>query len=466
MTTRYLGANDFWNAGYTGKGIDVAVIDTGVSPVLGLDGENKVIYGPDLSLESQAPNLTHLDTNGHGTFMAGLIAARYPGINGAWGDPSYYRGMAPGARIVSIKVGVADGGVDVSQVIAGIAWVIQHRKDNGLNIRVINLSYGTNSLQSYKLDPLAYAAERAWKAGIVVVAAAGNTGYQRGRGAPGLANPAYDPYIISVGASDSQYTATLADDTVAPYSASGNGVSGYKNPDLVAPGAHIQGLRVPNGWLDTEHPGSAFGGRFFRGSGTSQAAAIVSGAVALMLSRCPAATPDQIKKALRETAFKLTGFDDKAQGQGELRLNGMATAALPTTLPTAAQKFTLSTGTGSLEASRGRDHLTDNDVVLRGEVDIFGRPFSSSAVAKAIAAGSSWSGGDWNGSSWSGSSWSGSSWSGRSWSGSSWSGSSWSGRSWSGSSWSGSSWSGDRWFGRSLSGSSWTGGSWAGGPWQ
>ena len=112
-TTAYTGATAWWNAGYTGKGVDVAIIDTGVSPVDGLAGAGKLVYGPDLSFESQAPNLTDLDSNGHGTFMAGLIAAKSPA----------YRGMAPDARIVSVKVGVADGGTDVSQVIAAITWL-------------------------------------------------------------------------------------------------------------------------------------------------------------------------------------------------------------------------------------------------------------------------------------------------------------------------------------------------------
>jgi serine protease AprX len=461
MTTKYLGVHDWWNAGYTGKGIDVAVIDTGVSPVAGLDGPDKVLYGPDLSLESQAGNLTHYDTNGHGTFMAGLIAGRDAGINGAWSDPSYYRGMAPGARIVSIKVGVADGGVDVSQVIAAIAWVIQHRNDNGLNIRVLSLSYGTNSLQLPKYDPLAFAVEAAWRHGIVVVAAAGNTGYQRGRGAPGMANPAFTPWILSVGASDSMYTLTQKDDTVAPYSASGNGLKGYKNPDIVAPGAHLQGLRVENGFLDKRHPGSAFGARFFRGSGTSEAAAIVSGAVALLLDRWPAATPDMVKKFLRDNAFKLTGFDERAQGKGELRLLGL----LNKKPANATQSWARSVATGSLEASRGKDHLTRDAVLLRGEMDIFGRAWTA-ALAAQVAAGTSWSGGTWNGNTWSGNTWSGDTWSGDTWSGNSWSGNSWSGEAWSGNTWSGNSWSGEAWAGGSWSGNSWTGGSWAGGAWE
>ena len=208
-TTAYTGASAWWAAGYTGRGVDVAVIDTGISPVDGLDATGKVVYGPDLSIESQAPNLTELDTNGHGTFMAGLIAAK----------GSAYRGMAPDARIVSVKVGVADGGTDVSQVIAAIDWVVQHRTDNDLNIRIINLSYGTNSAQDYRVDPLAYAAEQAWKAGILVVAAGGNYGFQSHmNNAPALADPALDPYMLSVGSSDSMGTLSPQDDKVPAFS--------------------------------------------------------------------------------------------------------------------------------------------------------------------------------------------------------------------------------------------------------
>src|SRR5262249_31764793 len=148
-----------------------------------------------------------------------------------------YKGMAPDARIVSVKVATADGGTDVVQVIAAIDWVVQHRTDNGLNIRVLNLSYGTNSLQDSRVDPLAFAAEQAWKQGLVVAAAAGNTGYQTGRGAPGMADPAYDPYVIGVAAADTMGTLNVKDDVVASYSASSSG-GNAKRPDFAAPGSH------------------------------------------------------------------------------------------------------------------------------------------------------------------------------------------------------------------------------------
>src|SRR5206468_12783889 len=215
------GAQAWWAAGYTGQGVDVALIDSGVAPVQGLNSAGKVISGPDLSLESQAPNLANLDTFGHGTFMAGLIAGPDPGLTHAYetAPATAYRGMAPDARIVSIKVATADGGTDVSQVIAAIDWVVKHRHDHGLNIRVLNLSYGTNSTQWFGVDPLAFAVEQAWDAGIVVVAAAGNSGYQSKGSSPALANPAFDKRIIAAGASDSNGSLAILDDTVPDFSA-------------------------------------------------------------------------------------------------------------------------------------------------------------------------------------------------------------------------------------------------------
>ena len=463
-TTAYTGAQAWWAAGLTGKGVDVALIDSGVSPVDGLNSPGKIVYGPDLSLESQASNLTNLDTFGHGTFMAGLIAGRDATLTPPYDQApaTAYRGMAPDARILSVKVATADGGTDVSQVIAAISWVVQHRRDNGLNIRVLNLSYGTNSSQYYGVDPLAYAVEQAWDAGIVVVAAAGNSGYQTKGSSPALANPAYDKRIIAVGASDSMGTASLSDDVVPDFSAASKTGSARK-PDFVAPGVHIQGLRVPNSYIDTRSGVTLLDDRFMRGSGTSESAAITSGAAALILDKFPNATPDQVKKLLTTYAFDLplVGSNGR-EGNGELQISDMVSALLPVAVSTTAP----GTGTGTLEGARGSDHLTRDGVVLSGERDIFGQPFNSTAMAVLEAAGNSWSGGTWNGSVWTGSSWSGNSWSGSSWSGNSWSGNSWSGSSWSGNSWSGNSWSGNSWSGSSWSGNSWSGNSWSSAAWN
>jgi serine protease AprX len=350
--------------------------------------------------------------------------------------------MAPDARIVSIKVAVADGGADVSQVIAAIDWVVQHRNDDGLNIRVLNLSYGTNSTQWSGVDPLAYAVEQAWDAGIVVVAAAGNSGYQARGSSPALADPAYDKRIIAVGASNSNGTMTMADDTVPDFSAAAK-TGSARAPDFVAPGVHIQGLRVRGSYIDTKVDNKVvLSDRFMRGSGTSESAAIASGAVALILDKYPNATPDQVKRLLKTTAYDMplegrTG----TMGSGELRL----ATALSTALPSFVQTVAPATGGGSIEEARGSDHLTLDGVVLSGEHDIFGKGLNANTLAVLEAARSAWTGGTWNGSSWSGSSWSGNTWLGCTWTGNSWSGNSWSGSSWSGNSWSGNSWSGNSW---------------------
>ncbi|MDH3682788.1 MAG: S8 family serine peptidase, partial [Acidimicrobiia bacterium] len=174
-----IGARKLWQAGITGRGVDVAVIDTGVAPVPALLGADKVGAMVDLSFESSVPEAAYLDTYGHGTHMIGIIAGREPGAEPATAHqrPGELLGVAPDARIVSVKVGDNTGAVDVSQVIAAIDWVVQHRNTGDLNIRVINLSYGTDSTQDYRIDPLAAAVERAWHAGIVVVVPSGNDGW-------------------------------------------------------------------------------------------------------------------------------------------------------------------------------------------------------------------------------------------------------------------------------------------------
>jgi serine protease AprX len=462
-TTLYTGAQAWWSAGYTGAGVDVAIIDTGVSPVDGLSAPGKVIYGPDLSFESQSVALRNLDTNGHGTFMAGIIAGRGSGaVAGSYaGDSENFLGVAPDARILSVKVGVADGGVDVSQVIAAVDWVVQHRTDNGMNIRILNLSYGTDSVQSYQVDPLAFAVEQAWKAGIFVVAPTGNAGYAFKTGT--LANPASDPKIFAVGASDSMGTMTQADDLVATFSSTG---SNRRTPDVVAPGAHLVSLRVPGSYIDEVYGATGVvSGTLFRGSGTSEAAAFMSGAAALAIQQRPTISPNELKRLLQTNKRSLNGFSSRKQGAGEIDLFKILTA--PTYgVPAQWKTIAWSTGTGSIELSRGTDHITHDGVVLSGSIDIFGHPFDSAAMALLEAAGNSWSGGTWNGNTWTGDSWTWDSWSGNSWSGNSWSGNSWSGNSWSGNSWSGNSWSGNSWSDNSWSGNSWSGNSWSGNSWS
>jgi serine protease AprX len=478
-TEQIIGAQAAWAAGATGQGVGVALIDTGVAPVQGLNGPGKLINGPDLSFDSQTPALMYNDEVGHGTHMAGIIAGRDQprAPKGYVGDTNDFNGVAPDARIVNVKVADEQGAVDVSQVLAGIDWVVQHRNDPKLNIGVLNLSFGTNSLQSYILDPLAFAAEVAWKSGIVVVASAGNNG----AASNGLSDPAYDPFLISVGAADTQGSLNMANHTVASFSSNGTTT---RTPDLVAPGAHIASLRDPGSEIDLAYGSTATTGtRFFLGSGTSQAAAVVSGAVALLLSRFPNATPDQVKYALTASATPLPNQPATAQGAGELNLQTLIKMNLKP--GPATQRFQPATGLGSLDASRGGVDVTSNGVALTGEQDIMGNAFNSAAMAAAEAKQSAWGNcatvpsappppgptqstcqvGTWNGAGWAGAGWAGAGWAGTAWQGAGWAGAGWAGAGWAGSTWNGAGWAGAGWAGAGWAGAGWAGAGWAGAGW-
>jgi serine protease AprX len=431
-----IGADALLRLGHDGTGVGVALLDTGVAAV---DGLGSVVDGPDLSFESQAPGLAHLDTFGHGTHMAGIIA----GADRT--GPTRFRGVAPGARLTSLKVASADGAVDVSQVVAGVDWVVAHRDDDPAHpIRVLNLSYGTGSVQDYRLDPLTHAVENAWRAGIVVVVAGGNEG-DSGK----LADPAYDPYVIAVGAADTHGTARTSDDTVPDFSARG---AADRRVDLVAPGTSVVSLRDPGSTIDQANPQARVDGGLFKGSGTSQAAAVVSGAVALLLDLRPQLTPDQVKAVLTRSASPLPRADRDARGAGEL---DVLAASLRPTPRGEQQDWPVSTGTGSLEAARGGEHVADGDVELTGEQDVLG-PWDAQAWARASSEHRSWVGGRWNGRLWTGDCACDAGWAGPAWSVVPWEGRSWAGRSWAGRSWAGRSWAGRSWAGRSWATAGWS----------
>lgn len=465
-TARYTGAHQVWTQSdgsgrkITGQGVGVALIDSGVVPVDGLRGPGKVVNGPDLSFEAQAENLRYLDTYGHGTHLAGIIAGRDDAVRaGNEHDSRNLVGLAPDAHLVNLKVADAGGATDVSQVLAAIDWTVQHRNDPGLNIRVLNLSYGTDSTQSALLDPLSYAAEVAWRHGIVVVVAAGNDGIDQ----PRLTMPAQNPYVLSVGALDLRGNTDPDDDVVTSFS---NGGSAQRRPDLVAPGRSVVSLRNPNSYIDANYPAGlvgddgADGGRLFRGSGTSQAAAVVSGAVALLLQQRPEMTPDQVKALLTTTARPLRAGDVAAGGAGALDLK----RAYESSPPDVAQAHQAATGLGSLELSRGSNHVADPEdgAELTGEVDIFDQAWDAPTWAADALAGRAWHGGTWRGQAWAGDGWgdgsfAGTAWQGRAWHGSNWTGRAWHGRAWHDYVWSGGTWSGRAWHGRAWHGRAWHG---------
>jgi serine protease AprX len=447
------GARTAIAAGYGGQGIDVAVLDTGVSPVPGLDGPNKVVNGVDLSFDSQQPGAEFLDGYGHGTHLASIVAEN----DAESSDPAVaadgYQGIAPFARIVNVRAGDSLGRVDVTQVIAGLDWIVAHRNSGDLNIRVVLLAYGTDSTQSYKTDPLAHAVENAWQHGIVVVTSAGNAGFDGKATATGLTMPAADPMVIAVGGDDPNGTLSTADDTVAGFSSGG---LNKRNPDFLAPAVSIEGLNVPGSTVDHLYGATAVTGRFIRGSGTSQAAAVVAGLAADLLSYRPGLTPDQVKALLGSKSHKLAKVDPVVQGFGEVNL---VTAGLPPTPPT-RKPDALSPGGGSIDASRGSATLVHEGVALTGEMDWLGQPLSGTAIAAAEDSDTAWVGTSWLGRDLLDGPWALPSWDGTAWTSRSWTDEGWDSRSWTDEGWDSRSWTDAAWHSRSWTSRSWTDNSW------
>jgi len=298
-------------SGTTGRGVTVAVLDSGVAADPDLTQPSNRILASVNFADTRATS----DPGGHGTHVAGIVAG-----NGTRSGGQFV-GIAPQANIVDVRVLGRTGSGRISSVVAGIQWVIGHRA--AYNIRVINMSFGAPVTVSYRTDPLSAAVEIAWREGLVVVAAAGNGGPTRNS----VLSPGIDPYAVTVGATDDQGTTSPRDDALAVFSSWGNADSNAK-PDLVAPGRHIVSLRVPGSALDSMLPTSVVAARngatYFRLSGTSMATPVVSGAVALLLQRQPSLTPDQVKALLVGTAQQFgqdstaTLPDPTARGAGLL----------------------------------------------------------------------------------------------------------------------------------------------------
>jgi serine protease AprX len=475
--TRSTGAQSLWRAGLTGAGVDVALIDTGVSPVPTLSDPGKVVVGPDLSFDSQDPGTRYLDGYGHGTHMASIIAGRETPRAGGGDyarDTGNFYGMAPDARLVSVKVGARDGAVDVSQLIAAIDWVVQNRRRGGLNIKVLNLSFGTDSTQGWDRDPLSQAAEVAARAGILVVAAGGNDGAT----ASGLADPAFNPYVLAVGAVDTRGTDSYDDDQVPGFSQHQDSTKRWWHPDLVAPGVGIVASAVPGSQLATQYPTALIGTGFIRGSGTSQAAAVVSGAAALLWQKWPDLSAVQVRELLVDGSTPL-GRSQFYEGNGELDL-ATALARGPVASARIAQArlglpHQISTGAGSLQGARGSNRLTMNGVPLTGERDIFGRSWNARQMGLLTDGQAAWNlaFGTFNGTRWIGSGFApdtvtlaGRTWNGQTWSGQTWAGQTWSGQTWNGQTWSGQTWNGQTWNGQTWNGQTWSGRIWSADGWR
>ena len=442
LAPRVMQAPAAWSAGVTGRDVTVAVLDTGIADVPDLAGrivpvrdDRTMRTSPCLDLSGED---TCRDSYGHGTFMAGLIA----GAGSSAGAPT---GAAPGARLLSVKVAGADGAADVSTVLAGLQWVVSFRERYGID--VVNLSLGTNSTQSWQDDPLNYAVQRAWAAGIVVVVAAANTGPEPGT----IAKPGDDPWVITVGAVDDNGTPGTGDDRAPDFSSRGPTRDGIAKPDVVAPGALVRSLRAPGSTLDQRFPPDDLTSPYRNASGTSMAAALVSGAVALVL-QAHDLQPDEVKHALVSAARGVASPDPSVVGAGLVDAGRTALEPAPGRANAGLRR---SQGLGSLATSRGSLSLRLDDVA--GTL-LTGQQTAQLLLWDPVG----WTTGDWNPSTWYTSVHGTAGWGTATWAGSNWTGSNWTGSNWTGSNWTGSNWTGSNWTGSNWTGSNWTGSSWYG----
>src|SRR5919107_2598551 len=424
-------ADAAWQRGITGRGVTVAVLDTGVANVPDLAGRLVQVRNDLTGRTEPCKNLSgELDCNdryGHGTFIAGLVAGNGASSGGKW------KGVAPEASILSVKAAGADGAADVSNILAAIQWVVSFK--DRYNIGVLNLSLGTDSKQDWKVDPLNYAVEQAWAAGMTVVVAASN----EGPGAGTITKPADDPWVVTVGATDDRGTAGVSDDLLPDFSGRGPTAHGLAKPDVAAPGAHVISLRAPGSTIDTRFP-YYVDGSYRQGSGTSMATGVVSGAVALMLQANPGVSPDRAKYALTATSRDAASDDPMAVGSGVV---DAAAAAFSAPAGVANQGLARSNGKGSLALSRGSVQVsTDN---LLGTV--LGPVLGATLTAQLLL----WNPGGYTGVQWVPSNWYLSTWEVNRWNRVQWYGNDWPGTRWHGSTWQGQQQ--DESYGSPLSGS-------------
>jgi serine protease AprX len=384
----------------------VAVIDSGI------DNTHPDIAGQVIAsatFVSSGINTLDGDGRGHGTFVAGLLA----------GSADGHAGAAPGAKLVSVDVLNDAGTGKLSDVIAGAQWVLDHKDQYG--IRVANFSLNAGSGSSFRWDPLDKAVEKLWFNGVVVVVAAGNYGTGTIASRVKYA-PANDPFVITVGASDTNGTVLPVDDFAAPWSAWGFTYDGFAKPDIAAPGRVMDGPVPAGSGLITLHPERATTLGHMWLSGTSMAAPVVSGAAATLLAQHPLWTADQVKGAL------------------------LATASLPLGVTAGG-----SLGRGVLQAAAAgvADGLANPNAALNQFVTVDPitgvRSFDQATWAAAALANPAWGAASWDSASWDSASWASASWDSASWDSASWDSASWDSASWDSASWDSASWESSTW---------------------
>jgi serine protease AprX len=383
--------------GVTGRGIGVAVVDSGIYAHPDLAG--RIVASIDFTTPSPVVSAAALgDAGGHGTHVAGLIAGDGSASGGA------YAGVAPGANVIDVRVINADGVSNVSTVLAGLQWVLANRST--YNIRVVNLSLGAPEQVSYTISPLSAAVEILSFAGITVVVSAGNGGPASGT----ITVPGDDPFVITVGAVDDAGTSAIEDDAMASWSSSGpTAYDGLAKPDLAAPGRRMVSLRSPGSTLDTLFPDRAVTApgattaEYFMLSGTSMAAPLVTGAVALMLERQPTLTPRQVKQRLVSTVTSLPFGTTSTRGAG--MLNALtAVGSIDTTSWSDTSRVSDGFAQIVFPLIFGQQ-IVWRDLLFNGGVDSAGVPWTAITWENITWNDTTWEAIRWDDTTWEGTTW-------------------------------------------------------------
>ncbi|MCH4826757.1 S8 family peptidase [Planococcus halocryophilus] len=270
--------------GITGKGVTVAVIDSGIANGAQSDFRKRITANAKFST---AGNMS--DSFGHGTHVASILGGDGTQSNGV------YPGVAPGVNIVNVKVSDDEGKAGEQNLVDGLQWIYDNHEK--YNIRVVNISNQIATQQNYKESATNAAVELLWQKGIVVVVSAGNQG---GTSCSTCYAPANDPFVITVGSIDDKGTKDTEDDSLKSWSSNGVTSEGFSKPEVVAPGSKITAY-MPKGDLRGLKPENVVSNDYFTMGGTSMSTPMVSGIVALMLEQNPNLTPDQVKWILKKT---------------------------------------------------------------------------------------------------------------------------------------------------------------------
>jgi serine protease AprX len=380
----------------------IAIVDSGVDTSKAQDFGARVVASVNLS--SLSPGATG-DDEGHGTMVAGLAAGA-----GA------YPGVAQTAPIASIRTADASGQSKTSDVIAACDWILQNK--DTYNIRVANFSLAGGTPSTFRYDPLDAAVESLWFHGVTVVVAVGNYGSATGP-VQVQYSPGNDPFVISVGALDTNGTVDPSDDFRAPWSAYGHTLDGFRKPELSAPGRWMIAPVPVNSTLATTVPDRVIAAGYMWMSGTSLAAPIVAGAAAEILALHPSWTPDQVKGALMETASAVpsAGF---AAGVGEGNAERAVQLSNPPNPNTNLNAFVKTDSTGTPY-------------------------FDQASWQSALQNAASWSTTDWSATDWTATDWSATDWSATDWSATDWTATDWSATDWTATDWTATDWSASLW---------------------